>query len=386
PMGSGLATAGFCFFGAFGFSNPCVTRSWFDADFDMTPDCNLNNPLLDGECGPIDNLAFGSSQLVGANFDSGLFSGWGVRPSDWSFGASVQQEIFPRASVEVGYYRRDFTQYFTGGTVTDNLSLKPSDLATFSVTVPTDSRLPNSGQTIAGLYDVNPNVFGQVNNLIKSTKDVGDDTRVFNGVDVNINVRGSHGFTFQGGTSTGKVTNDWCEIRAAVPEAYLLNPFCHTESPYLTSFRSLATYTIPKIDVNLSTVFQDKPNIGTDQIASLMATYTMTTPATAPPGTIADTTLAAAQIGRELTQTGNVNLLAPGEEYGERIRQWDLSVKKIFRFNSQRLTVGVDFYNLTNSNVTLAFNQTFVPGTPGWGFPTSYMNPRVTRLNAEFSW
>jgi hypothetical protein len=280
--------------------------------------------------------------------------------------------------VEVGYYRRDFTQYFTGGTVTDNLSLKPSDLATYSVTVPNDPRLPNSGQTIAGLYDVNPNVFGQVNNLIKSTKDVGDDTRVFNGVDVNINVRGSHGFTFQGGTSTGKVTNDWCEIRAAVPEAYLLNPYCHTESPFLTSFRALATYTIPRIDVNLSTVFQDKPNIGTDQIASLAANYTLSA---------ADQAAAAAQIGRPLTNAAvNVNLLQPGDTYGERIRQWDMGVKKIIRFSSQRLTLGVDFYNLTNSNVSLAFNQTFVPGTPGWGFPTSYMNPRVTRLNAEYSW
>ena len=26
------------------------------------------------------------------------------------------------------------------------------------------------------------------------------------------------GFTFSGGTSTGKVVNDWCEVRAAVPE------------------------------------------------------------------------------------------------------------------------------------------------------------------------
>jgi hypothetical protein len=194
-------------------------------------------------------------------------------------------------------------------------------------------------------------------------------------------------FTFQGGTSTGKVENDWCEIRAAVPESYLLNPYCHTESPYLTSFRALATYTLPKIDVNLSTVFQDKPNIGTDQIASLAANYTLTTPLTAPAGTVSDTALAAAQIGRPLTGTAQqVNLLAPGDVYGERIRQLDLSVKKIFRFSSQRLTVGVDFYNLTNSNVTLAFNQAFVPNTPGWGFPTSYMNPRVTRLNAEYSW
>ena len=142
--------------------------------------------------------------------------------------------------------------------------------------MPTDPRLPNGGDTVTGLYDVNPNVFGQVNNLIKSTKDVGDDTRVFNGVDVNINVRGAHGFTFQGGTSTGKVTDDWCAIRAAVPESYLLNPYCRNESPFLTSFRALATYTIPKIDVNLSTVLQDKPNIGTDQIVSLQATYTLT--------------------------------------------------------------------------------------------------------------
>jgi hypothetical protein len=144
---------------------------------------------------------------------------------------------------------------------------------------------------------------------------------------------------------------------------------------------------IPKIDVNLSTVFQDKPNIGTDQIASLAANYTLTTPLTAPAGVVSDTALAAAQIGRPLTGTAQqVNLLAPGDLYGERIRQLDLSVKKIFRFSSQRLTVGVDFYNLTNSNVTLAFNQAFVTNTPGWGFPTSYMNPRVTRLNAEYSW
>ena len=54
--------------------------------------------------------------------------------------------------------------------------------------------------------------------------------------------------------------------------------------------------------------------------------------------------------------------------YGDRIRQWDFAVKKIFRFGSQRLTVGADFYNLMNNNVTLGFNSTFVPGTPGWSF------------------
>ena len=102
---------------------------------------------------------------------------------------------------------------------------------------------------------------------------------------------------------------------------------------------------------------------------------------------MSDTARAEAQIGRPLTGFGQVvNVLAPGQLYGDRIRQLDVSVKKIIRFASQRLTVGVDFYNLANNNVTLGFNGNFSPGVQGWSFPTSYMNPRVTRLNVEYAW
>jgi len=378
PMGTGLSSTGLCLFGSLGFTNPCVARPWTDLNFNLEPDCVLTNLSANGECGPADNLQFGSNQLVGARFADNLFSGSGLRPSDWSFGVSVQQELFPRASVEVGYFRRSFTMYTTSGTVTDNELIGPNDVGSFTLAVPNDPRLPNAGSTITQLYDINPNVFGQVSNVIRSTKDVGDDSRVFNGVDVNFTVRAAHGVTFQGGTSTGKVTNDWCEIRAAVPEAFLLNPYCDVESPWQTSVRALASYTLPRVDVLVSTVFQDKPNIGTDQITSLVATYTLTP---------ADLASAAAQLGRPLTASApQVNLLAPGELYGDRIRQWDLSLKKIFRFGSQRLTAGVDMYNLLNNNVTLLFNQTFVPNTPGWNSPSQYMNPRVFRLNAEFAW
>ena len=170
PFGTGLSTTGVCSFGALGFANPCVSRNWTDLDGDISPDCVLTNPNANGECGQIDNLAFGSNQLVGARFDDGLLSGWGVRPSDWSFGASIQQQIFPRASLEVGYYRRTFSQFFTGGTVTDNLSVAPSDLATYTLTAPGDARLPDGGSYPVGpLYNQNPNVFGQSNLLIKST-------------------------------------------------------------------------------------------------------------------------------------------------------------------------------------------------------------------------
>ena len=133
------------------------------------------------------------------------------------------------------------------------------------------------------------------------------------------------------------------------------------------------------IDLNLSSVFQDKPNISTDQIDSLDATYTLTP---------ADVAAAEAQIGRPLTSAGflQVNLIAPGDLYGDRIRQWDFAVKKIFRFGAQRVMVGLDIYNITNSNVTLAFNQTYSPTSTGYLAPTSYMNPRVFRLAGEYSW
>src|SRR5262252_5304474 len=271
------------------FGSPNVTRTWTDTNGNFVADCNLQNPNAQSPattgsidtCGGISNVAFGSNQFVGANFDPGVLSGWGVRPSDWSYSASVQQQIIPNASIEVGYYRRTFTQYTTGGTVTDDLNIGPNDLTPFFLTAPLDPRLPGGGgYQIGPLYNKTPAAFTRVQNLlVKSTKDVGDDTRVFNGVDVNFNVRNVKGFTFSGGTSTGKVVNDWCALRAAAPEdpRFTLNPYCHVESPFQTSFNGLASYIFPKIDVLISGVYRDRPvlngtpnNASTDQLGGSM--------------------------------------------------------------------------------------------------------------------
>jgi len=392
------------------FANPSVTRTWSDANGNFVPDCNLTNPLAQSPsttgsidtCGQISNTLFGSNQLVGANFDPGVISGWGVRPSDWGFGVSVQQQILPKTAVEVGYYHRSFTQFTTGGTVIDNLNVGPNDLTPYYLTAPGDPRLPNGGNYQVGpLYNLTPAAFARPQDLlIKSTKDVGDDTRVFNGVDVTFNVRNAKGVNFSGGTSTGKVVNDWCAIRAAVPEnaavvgGYLSNPYCHVESPFQTSFNGLASYVIPKIDVLISGVYRDRPilngtpnNASTDQLTgSLPANLTF-----AP--TDAFGTAIAQQIGRPLTG-GNVtaNLITPGTLYGggtlygDRNRSIDLSLKKIFRIGDRRLTGGLDIYNLMNSDTTLFYNTTYVPNVVGWQTSSAYMNPRVFRLAAEFAW
>ena len=129
------------------FAPLSVTRSWTDANRNFVPDCNLANPGAQSpattgsidSCGAISNQSFallsqGQFPLTN-NFDPALLNGWGVRASDWTLGASVQQQIMARASIEVAYTRR----WYHGFTVLDNQALSNSDLTPYSITAPADS-------------------------------------------------------------------------------------------------------------------------------------------------------------------------------------------------------------------------------------------------------
>ena len=78
-------------------------------------------------------------------------------------GVSIQQELVPRVSVEVGYFWRAITHFSgTNDTVTDNILTTPASYDSFSITAPTDPRLPGGGgQVVSGLYDITPSLFGQ---------------------------------------------------------------------------------------------------------------------------------------------------------------------------------------------------------------------------------
>ena len=56
--------------GGGGIFPPSTSRSWGDTNQNFVPDCDLTNPLLNGECGQIDTLLFGSNQLIGAQYRS----------------------------------------------------------------------------------------------------------------------------------------------------------------------------------------------------------------------------------------------------------------------------------------------------------------------------
>jgi hypothetical protein len=299
------------------------------------------------------------------NFDPGVLNGWGVRPSDWTLDVSVQQQILPRASVTVAYSRR----WYQGFTVADNLALQPSDLTPFSVVAPMDPRLPGGGgYVVSGLYDVIPEKSGQVSNLITDSSKYGTWYQHFNGIDATVNVRISRGLTFLGGTSTGQTVADNCHVRAHLPELATtttgasafgagfagsavspVSPYCHVAFGVQTQFRGLASYELAAPAVQLSN------------------------------------SAVVSSLGRNLSGNApnvTVNLLAPGERYGDRINELDFRVAKILKYAHSRTIVAIDIYNALNSSAVLTYNNAFVPGGT-WLQPIALLTPRFFKITAE---
>src|SRR6185436_20158065 len=81
-----------------------VTRAWTDSNGNFIPDCNLANRGQNGECGPLQNLNFGSP-VITTRFSDDVLKGYGVRPYNWDLGAEVQHQIGARMSASAGYYR-----------------------------------------------------------------------------------------------------------------------------------------------------------------------------------------------------------------------------------------------------------------------------------------
>lgn len=349
---------------------PPVTRAWTDANGNFVPDCDLLNPdaqdlrAAGGDfCGALSNRNFGRPVFTG-NFDPDILEGWGVRPSDWQIGVSVQQRVLSGVSVEVGYFRR-WLQNFT---TTDNLAVGPEDFDPFSITAPSDPRLPGGGgYTITGLYNVKPAMFGRTDTLTTWSRKYGDEYSVYNGVLINLTARLRGGLTFQGGVNTGKTVTDNCQVRAKLPENAPTDPYCHRDPGFVTRVTGLGAYTIPRIDVLLSATFRS------DQGAPLAANYQV------------PSAEAARTLGRPLA--GNVpfvtvNLIEPGTVWGDRVNDLSVRVAKIIRIGRTRTNVGVDVYNVLNSDAILTYNQQFSPGGR-WLVPTSIMTPRFAKVSAS---
>jgi len=147
-----------------------------------------------------------------------------------------------------------------------------------------------------------------------------------------------------------------------------VSPYCHADSGYVTRFTGLGSYTIPKVDVLVSGTFRS------DQGAVIAANYTVTS------------AVAAQSLGRPLAGAVpniSVNLIAPGDIYGDRVNEIDFRIAKVLKFGHTRTNVGFDIYNILNSNPVLTYNNAFIPNG-AWLVPTSVLQSRFVKFSASF--
>jgi hypothetical protein len=389
-------------------------------------------------CGRTEQGIFSAIQAYCDAYGDTLISGWGKRRYEWQLGIGVQHEILPRLSGEVTYNRRLYRNLTSedqlglgcdrfGGAVPQEqcqeamLRYSSPTYDFYSVKAPTDPRLPNGGgYTVIGLSDQRINVPGAClsGNVAVTCEAVTINEKLnyyWHGVDTNFVWRGPGGLRVNGGTNTGRTMRETCEAMVDQPdvrgrEGAEHQAGCRSNTIWTTRINGTAAYNIPWVDVLVSTVFQSVPG------ASLNAQFTYNkNDITWAPGSESRATepctgfsasLGTGCLGTARNQgtATNVQLLLDNEILGERTSLWDLKFAKNLRFNNKRAVVGVDVYNLFNSDAINSYNATitgnFVNGVfqpavdnpataanEGNQFmnPTGLVSPRFMRFSVQFN-
>jgi hypothetical protein len=379
--------------------NPATTlistanRSWNDrtlnaatgvtGNANFVPDCDLTNVVANGECGPLPS-SFGQAGSA-TTFDPATYRGWGVRQYNWEFSGSVQHELVPRVSVDVGYFRRIYGNL----QVQYNRALPASAYDVYTVTAPTDPRLEgNSGQVVGPLYDIKPEVLAggiPTDNFSTTADSLGKMYTRWNGVDVNVTSR-LRRLAISGGLSTGRTSIDNCDIVEQVIRVesatvtttsaglvpFATSPlYCNQQTKFLTQVKGYAAYTLPG-EVLFAATFQSIPG----QVLAANVTYT--------------SQQVAASLGRPLSggaPTVTVNVIPPGTMYGDRLNQLDLRLGKDFRVQRYKINASVDLYNVLNSDAVLNENgaYTATAAVNPWRRPQSLVRPFFVKFGGQVS-
>jgi hypothetical protein len=372
-----------------------ASRTWSDTNKNFVVDCDILNPaqqVVPGgdTCGALigDGLNFGKAGAASTQVNPDILTGWGTRRYDWSWGIDLQQELFPRVSLDVNYNRRSFGNF----TVTDNRAIGPTDYQKWTILAPVDSRLPGGGGYPVDVYTLTAAAAARpANNYVTFESDYGNArTNYWHGVDLTVNARTRQGLTLQGGTSTGRSIVDTCATVVNIDSPDPRN--CRSVDPFETTFRGLASYTVPKIGVLVSATVRSQPSlqlVGGSGPTNTGGAPNGTTPAGAysnVPNTVVNTLLGRLPPGALASGTTTVAWLDSGNRlYADNRRnQIDMRFAKILRYGRTRTDIGVDLYNLLNSNYALGYESNYGYGLPNggaWNNPTSILSPRFARLN-----
>ncbi len=365
-----------------------TTRSWTDANRDLVPDCNLRDPNGNGECGPMANNSFGMTKIT-TTLDPALRTGWGKRAYSWNSSISIDRQLTSSIGVSGGYYHT----VYGGFLVTRNTAVNPDDFDPYYFIAPVDPRLPASisGQPITGLYDIRPEKFGQVNNVVTLASNYGTMSEVYNGVDANFTARLPHGVQTSGGWNIGNalstlttwppqtfskinqclVVNSPQDLKWQVGSSPLQG--CETGNPYQNQFKMNASLPLPW-DMQAAVVYQNLPAPGYE------ANYTVSKNDVK--GLIDRTT----GLPRSLSggaSSVTVDIVQPLSQFLDfRIQQVDVRWTKLFRVGgSQKVQFNFDIYNLLNNASTLWVNN--LVGSK-WLTPQATLDARLVKFSLQY--
>jgi len=347
------------------------TQTW------LNPGCNATQGCPGGFDGTVPSLSVIATQLTGSQSpgivgspvvtsvtDPSLLTGWGKRRYNWETSFGVQQQLLPRVSADVTYYRRSQGN-FTG---TDNLNATPGDYSPFCVTVPadaTDSRLPAPGSQICGLYDLSPTVLALGSNNFVSFNDASKQRQeVWQGVDIALSARLAGGTYLAGGISSGHTHFSNCGVTDK-PDVR----FCDYTTKFLTQIKFTGLHTW-RWGIQTSVAFQSNPG------NQILATWNATS------------TDAKASLGRNLSSSSySVELIQPGTQYNERVNQLDMRLAKIFKLGGRKRVQGqFDMFNALNANPVVNQSNTFSSNAVAnqWLKPSTILIGRMFKFGASF--
>jgi len=362
-------------------------RGWTDADRDFVVDCDLLSAAANGECAAASSTAANFGKLgTQTRVDPGVLKGWGVRPGDTQYTASIQQQLLPRVSAEFSYTHRSFHGFFLTTDLSKHagevLSGNPAvSYETYTLTAPQDARLPGGWVPGHGLRDDRGGQCAGGHSVPVPRVRPGRRTRErVDGFEVTVNARLRGGLTAQVGSQTGRGKVNTCAIAAKYAPTVAVNTGsqgpdprgCNNVEPWFSTVRGLASYTIPKVDVLVSATIRSQPPVAITATWQVPNTVIQQAYGKLPPGALV--------AGQHEHRADRQRAPAVGDT---RRTQVDMRFAKILRFGGTRTDIGVDLNNLLNTSYATAFNATYIYNTDNTPRPSGWVRrPASTTLGS----
>jgi len=335
------------------------TRPWGDVDISGTcaAPCATDGDDIaqDGEIGATRNVNFGLPTDVRNVDPNGL-----NRANNYSINVNLEHELRPGVSISGGYYYRKYSDFRI---TNENLAIQPSDYLTGQVADPR-----GNGQSVdVSWYPSSLNGLSDI--IVRNT----DNTRNYNGFDINLSARFGDGGLLSTGFQAGKQLKNDCDqenpngrTHGGRPFFAAGGPFCDQSQydvPFDKTFKLSGAYPLPGPgNFMVSAVYQSVPGD--------IRTFT---------GVVTRRNIFQANIPSGYFL---IPFSKPGEEYLDRHNQLDIKISGRINAGGAEILPELGIYNAMNVDTVLVRGNIF-----GGSFDkiSAIIDGRVVRLGARLT-